>query len=67
MESGSPEKGVLMHVPFLTACIVNRKKKDKNYLEKGGHFSHRDFLSPAFKKKKEHPSLPQQQCTNHSL
>ena len=44
----------------------SREKEDKNSLDKGGHFSQR-YLSLAFKKKKEFPSQPQQQSTNHCL
>lgn len=38
MESDSPDGGVLTLVPLLASYIINRKKKDRNYFDKGGLF-----------------------------
>lgn len=64
MESGSPEGTALMHVPLIAACISRRKIR---IILTGQDTNHMGISSPAFKKKKEYPSLPQQQCTNHRL
>lgn len=37
MESGSPEGGALVH--------SNQQEEDNSSLDKGGHFSHRNFIS----------------------
>lgn len=51
---------------LLVARITSRKKEDNSYLDKEDTF-HIGILSSAFKKKKEGPSLSQQQCTNHHV
>ena len=63
MASESPEGGLLTHIPLVAACIIGRKK-EVNYFDKGRQV-HIEILSPVLKKKKEGPSLPQQQGTNH--
>lgn len=46
-EPGSPERGAVMHVPLVATYeyITKRKKEDKNHFDKGGQFSHRNFIS----------------------
>lgn len=39
MEPESPAGGDLVHLPLLLAAyITDRKKEDRNYSDKGGHF-----------------------------
>ena len=50
-----------MNIRFVAACITSREEENSFYLDTGGHFSHRNS-SP--ERKKEDPSLSQQQYTN---
>lgn len=45
MESGSHKGAALMHTPLLAVCGTCRRKEDKNYLDKEGHFSLGNFIS----------------------
>ena len=54
---------ILMHILLIAACITRRKKEELFWQR--GHSSFRNFIS-CFKRKKEAPSLPQEQHTNHS-
>lgn len=62
---GSPEGRSFIHVPLSAGCVT-RRKKVRTILTREVIF-HIGTSSPAFKKKKEDPSLPQQGCTNHHL
>lgn len=46
-------------------CIPAERRKIRKLTSEG--IFHIGILSPAVKKKKENPFLPQQQCTNHRL
>lgn len=49
MEPGSPGRGALMHTALTAGGVASRKKEENPCLDKGGHFSHRNF-SVAFRK-----------------
>lgn len=44
MEWGSL-KGALTRLPLLAVCTTSKKKEEDSYLDKGGPFSHKNFIS----------------------
>lgn len=57
MALGSTEGGIPTHPPLLAGGVTSKKKEDKNYLDKGGHF-HVGISFSCYIKKKKADSLP---------
>ena len=67
MELGSPEGGALLHIPPLVAAWVTKGRRKMKTIEAREDIFHIGILSPAFKRRQEDPSLPQQHHINPHL